>query len=60
MTDTKMFSRDELAQKYSVKRETIIQWEKAGKLKPIRLSAHTVRFFQADVEAFETAQKAAQ
>jgi DNA-binding XRE family transcriptional regulator len=55
-----MFSRDELAQKYSVKRETIIQWEKAGKLKPIRLSAHTVRFFQADVEAFETAQKAAQ
>ena len=58
MTDT-MLTREEVAARYHVKKETVITWEKAGKLKPVRISPHVVLHYSADVEAFEAAQKEA-
>jgi len=58
MTDT-LLTRDQLAARFHVKKETIIIWELAGRLKPVKISPHVILHYQADVEAFEAAQKAA-
>lgn len=54
MTHT-LITRKELADAFLCSIATIRRWERAGKLKPIRLGACTVRFNRADVEQFLTA-----
>ena len=45
-------TRRELAETFACSVGTIRRWEQAGKLKPIKLGAGTVRFRKADVETF--------
>ncbi len=48
-----LLSRLELAKRWSVSTKTIQRHEKAGKLKPISLSSHVVRYRLSDIIAIE-------
>jgi predicted site-specific integrase-resolvase len=50
MTTEKLLTRPELAELFSVSIATIHRWERAGKLKPVRLSANVVRYLPAQVQ----------
>jgi excisionase family DNA binding protein len=48
----KFLTRRELADGFACSISTIRRWEKAGKLKALRLGAGTTRYREVDVEQF--------
>lgn len=60
MTDiTKQyFSRRDLAEMFGVTTQAILNWEKGGRLTPIKLGPQTVRYSRANVEALIAGSKA--
>jgi|GEM_PF-4800413 len=50
-TLTKFVSRKWLAEQYGVSTNTIINWEKSGKIRPYRVSSRVVRYDLSEVQS---------
>ena len=48
---TKFVSRKWLAEQYGVSTNTIINWEKSGKIRPYRVSSRVVRYDLSEVQS---------
>jgi len=51
-TNTEFFTRKQIAELFQIAIPTVLRWEKAGKLKALRLGSGSVRYRVSDVEAF--------
>lgn len=49
-----LLTRTDLAKLFHCSRSTILRFEKQGKLHPVRLGEHTLRYRREDVEQFLT------
>jgi predicted site-specific integrase-resolvase len=54
-TFKRLLSRRALAERWGCTAETVKNWERAGKIKSIRLGTRSIRYELADVLAFEAA-----
>ena len=45
----KLYSYDELEEIFGVKRQTIKNWVKEGRLKACKITSHTIRFKESDL-----------
>jgi excisionase family DNA binding protein len=49
---SEFMDRKQVAQLFGVSLPTILRWQRAGKLKPVRLGGGTVRYQKSDLQAF--------
>ena len=46
-------TRKQLAERWNITTRTLKRWEKAGRIKPLTLSSHTIRYKLSEILAFE-------
>lgn len=51
-TNTEFFTRKQIAELFQITIPTVLRWEKAGRLRAVRLGTGSVRYRISDVEAF--------
>lgn len=51
-TNTEFFTRKQIAELFQISIPTVLRWEKAGKLRALRLGSGSVRYCGSDVERF--------